>query len=155
MDNVDKNTRSRIMASVHRRDTTPEMVLRRGLHRNGFRYRIDVRYLPGSPDLVFPKHRAVVFVHGCFWHRHDCRATTTPKTNKVFWKGKFAANLARDRKVIDDLLSMGWRVCIVWECHLRTEKMASRAISSVGRWLCSKRTRMEIPNPKRRRMVTK
>ncbi|MEN6383185.1 MAG: very short patch repair endonuclease [Rectinema sp.] len=145
MDKVDKATRSRIMASVHRRDTMPEMVLRRGLHRDGFRYRIDVRALPGSPDIAFPKYGAVVFVHGCFWHRHGCIGTTMPKTNKAFWRRKFEANQARDEQAIGDLLAMGWRVCIIWECSLKSPVNAVRTIRKVENWLRSDRRKLEIP----------
>lgn len=86
----------------------------------GFRYRLHVRKLPGSPDIVFPKYDAVVFVHGCFWHRHDnCRYTTTPRTNEVFWQQKFRENIERDQRHARELRTQGWRLAIIWECALK------------------------------------
>lgn len=115
-------TRSRIMAAVRGRDTKPEMLLRRRLHAEGLRYRISVRGLPGSPDVVFPQYRAVVFVHGCFWHRHTgCSKATTPKSNEAFWQAKFKANVVRDRKAVAALHDLAWRVGIVWQCAIGHE----------------------------------
>ncbi len=112
--------RSRMMSSIRGKDTWPERTLRSLLFVRGFRYRLHVRKLPGSPDLVFPKHRAAVFVHGCFWHRHNgCRYTTNPKTNVEFWQKKFQENIARDRRHVEMLQALGWRVGIVWECALK------------------------------------
>ncbi|QDT23522.1 very short patch repair endonuclease [Gimesia chilikensis] len=119
MDTVDRNTRSKIMKSVPQKNTKPEMRLRKALHRMGFRYRLHDKRLPGSPDLVFPKHKAIIFVHGCFWHRHGCKQTTTPKSRKEFWKAKFKANIQRDKKNILELENAGWRVIVVWECELK------------------------------------
>ncbi|WP_420720181.1 very short patch repair endonuclease [Abyssibius alkaniclasticus] len=107
-DIVDKQTRSRMMAGIKGKNTKPELVLRRALHARGFRYRLHSKNVPGRPDLVFPKHHAIVFVHGCFWHRHEgCRHTTTPSTRPEFWQAKFDANVARDRSVHDQLLDAG------------------------------------------------
>src|SRR5689334_847166 len=104
-----------MMAGIGRRNTKPELVVRRALHRAGFRFRLDVQSLPGRPDIVLPKHRAVIFVHGCFWHRHaGCRFTTCPSTRPMFWERKFASNVARDRSVTAQLRDMGWRVATVW-----------------------------------------
>lgn len=112
--------RSRMMSSIRGKDTWPERTLRSLLFARGFRYRLHVRNLPGSPDLVFPRHRAVVFVHGCFWHRHEgCRYTTTPRTNEEFWQRKFLGNVDRDRRHVETLRSLGWRVATVWECALK------------------------------------
>jgi len=123
MDTVDRKTRSRIMASVGQRDTGAEMGLRRALHRLGLRYRLHDRKLPGSPDLVFPRFRAVVFVHGCFWHVHEgCKYATMPSSRKVFWREKFEANKKRDRRNFDALLANGWRVLVVWECAVKGKK---------------------------------
>lgn len=119
MDIVDRTTRSKIMRSVPQKDTRPEMFLRRGLHRMGFRYRLHDKNLPGSPDLVFKKLKAIVFVHGCFWHRHGCKRTTTPSTRKDFWEAKFKTNIERDKKNVQELQDAGWRVMIVWECELK------------------------------------
>lgn len=107
------------MKSVPQKETKPEMRLRKALHWMGFRYRLHDKKLPGSPDLVFPKYKAVIFVHGCFWHRHGCKQTTTPATRKDFWRAKFDANAERDKKNVSDLESAGWRVMTVWECELK------------------------------------
>lgn len=118
MDKVDQATRSRIMAAVGQKDTGPEKRLRSALHKHGLRFRLHVRSLPGSPDLVFPKYRSVIFVHGCYWHRHGCYRSTTPKSRQEFWNAKFEANKARNRRDIALLSSLGRRVLIVWECAL-------------------------------------
>lgn len=97
----------------------PEMVVRRGLHARGLRFRLHRRDLPGRPDLVFPRHRAVIFVHGCFWHAHDCPMFKWPQTRTEFWRGKIAGNRARDRKALSSLKDQGWRVLTVWECALK------------------------------------
>lgn len=112
--------RSRMMSSIRGKDTWPERTLRSLLFAKGFRYRLHASKLPGSPDLVLPKYRAVVFVHGCFWHRHkDCRYATIPRTNMEFWRQKFQANVDRDRRHIEALGTLGWRVAVVWECALK------------------------------------
>jgi DNA mismatch endonuclease (patch repair protein) len=122
MDTVDKTTRSKIMGKVRQKNTSPEMKLRKSLHKMGARYRLHDRKLPGSPDIVFPRFKAVVFVHGCFWHRHGCKATTTPCDNADYWNQKFEENRIRDRRNIDALIENGWRVAIVWECVLKKSK---------------------------------
>ena len=116
MDTVDKTTRSKIMAKVGQKNTGPEKKLRKALHGMGLRYRLHDKKLPGSPDMVFPRFKAVLFVHGCFWHRHGCKSTTTPGDNVDFWNKKFEENLARDRRNIDSLHDYGWRVAVVWGC---------------------------------------
>lgn len=121
MDTVDRKTRSKIMKSVPQKDTKPEMRLRKALHGMGFRYRLHDKKLPGSPDMVFPKYKVVVFVHGCFWHRHGCKYTTTPSTRKEFWQAKFKANIERDKRNIRYLKEAGWRVMVVWECVIKGE----------------------------------
>lgn len=106
------------MARIGAKDTRPELAVRRLLHRLGYRYRLHRRDLPGRPDICFPVRRKVIFVHGCFWHRHDgCRRTTTPKTRTSFWKAKFEANIARDRMNLSDLGKLGWKAMVVWECQ--------------------------------------
>ena len=120
-DIVDPATRSRMMSNVRVTDTEPELVVRRFLHRRGFRYRLNAPDLPGRPDVVLPKHRAVIFVNGCFWHRHKgCRSAYTPKTRKEFWKKKFLENINRDKRSRTALEKDGWRVLIVWECEIRS-----------------------------------
>lgn len=107
------------------RDTTPELAVRCYLHAAGFRYRLHQKALPGSPDIVLPRYRVAIFVHGCFWHQHEnCpRAGLRPRTNEFYWKPKFAETVARDRKNQEKLSSDGWRVRVVWECELQQEKL--------------------------------
>jgi DNA mismatch endonuclease (patch repair protein) len=112
--------RSRNMSAIRGKDTKPEMVVRSISHALGYRYRLHRRDLPGVPDLVFPKLRKVVNVHGCFWHMHMCRyGSVTPKTNTEFWQNKRSGNVARDRKVLRCLRTLGWSVLIVWECETK------------------------------------
>jgi DNA mismatch endonuclease (patch repair protein) len=126
--------RSRMMSSIRGKNTWPERTLRTILFAKGFRYRLHVKKLPGIPDIVFPKHRAVVFVHGCFWHRHEgCRYTTTPRTNEKFWMQKFEGNVDRDRRHAEALHSLGWRVAVVWECALK--QSVEDTARTVGEWL--------------------
>lgn len=108
------------MARVGTKNTKPELLVRRALHRLGFRFRLHGRDLPGRPDIVLPKYRTAIFIHGCFWHRHPgCSKASTPKTRVDFWQDKFDANVARDRRNVIALESAGWRVLIVWECETR------------------------------------
>ena len=138
MDIVDKTTRSRIMSSVGQRNTAPEMKLRMVLHKTGLRYRLHEKKLPGSPDIVFPRFKAVLFVHGCFWHRHGCKATTTPGTNADFWRKKFDENIARDRRNIGALQDEGWRVAVIWECALKGKgALTDRVAEQIHDWLIS------------------
>lgn len=109
------------MSGIRARDTKPELLVRRFLHANGLRFRLNVRSLPGSPDLVLHRWKTVIFVHGCFWHRHPgCRLAYTPKSRQAFWLEKFEKNVARDAEAISALKVAGWQVIIVWECTLRT-----------------------------------
>lgn len=107
------------MAGIGPRDTKPEMMIRRGLHAMGYRYRLHDRALPGRPDLVFPSRRAVIFVHGCFWHGHACGLFRWPATRPEFWRAKISGNVARDTRVRMQITEAGWRVLDVWECALR------------------------------------
>lgn len=118
-DVLTKEQRQRNMRNIKGKNTKPEILLRRALHARGLRYRLHCRDLPGSPDLVFPKYRAVIFVHGCFWHRHGCKYTSMPSTRKDFWVQKFSQNVRRDEKNVRALEQAGWRVGIVWECQLK------------------------------------
>ncbi|MFN3592169.1 MAG: very short patch repair endonuclease [Thermaurantiacus sp.] len=118
-DVVDAATRSRMMSGIRGRNTKLEIIVRSLLHREGFRFRLHVRELPGKPDIVLPKYRAVIFVHGCFWHGHDCPLYRLPATRADFWQNKIDRNRASDRKARDALLAAGWRVAVVWECALR------------------------------------
>lgn len=145
VDFVDKRTRSRIMSAIRGKNTRPEMVLRRALHARGLRYRIHAKEIRGCPDIVFPKYRAVIFVHGCFWHRHkNCRFATKPTTNTGYWETKFASNVERDRVVREALLLMGWRIGIVWECALRDPDRVGLVAEAVFHWLGSGKKVLEI-----------
>lgn len=120
-DVVDRATRSRMMSGIGGRDTKPEISVRKFLHARGFRYRIAPNNLPGRPDVVLPKYRTAIFVHGCFWHRHPgCKYATTPASRKQFWQAKFRENVARDERVVRELETLNWRVLIVWECSICT-----------------------------------
>jgi DNA mismatch endonuclease (patch repair protein) len=129
--------RSEVMSRIRGRDTRPELVIRRGLHARGFRYRLYDRRLPGRPDLVFPKFRAVILVNGCFWHGHDCHLFRLPETRHDFWKQKIDSNRHRDARNLQLLLEASWRVMIVWECALkgRTRLPEEAVITSVAEWL--------------------
>lgn len=118
-DVLTREQRHRNMSHIRSRDTTPEMIIRRGLHARGFRFRLQDRRLPGRPDLVLKRYQAVIFVHGCFWHGHDCPIFRLPETRRDYWVGKINSNRNRDIRVMEALLKSGWRVAIVWECSLR------------------------------------
>lgn len=135
VDIVTPDVRSRMMAAIGGRNTRPEVALRKALHAYGVRFRLHRKDLPGSPDLVFPRYRAVAFVHGCFWHRHaGCRYATTPSTRPDFWQTKFDANVARDERVAKELEKLGWRVATVWECAIRSRlpEVASELVAWLG-----------------------
>lgn len=125
------------MSRIRSENTKPEIALRRALHRLGLRYRLGGSGLPGRPDLVFPRHKAVVFVHGCFWHRHaGCKVASTPKSNSDFWSAKFQKNVERDSAVSSELKALGWKVLVVWECELsaksRLEPTAVRLAEEIS-----------------------
>lgn len=127
MDVVDPVTRSRMMAGIRGKDTQPELIVRSFLHRAGLRFRLHAK-LPGRPDLVLPKYRTAVFVHGCFWHRHEgCRHAATPASNASFWQEKFASNVRRDAKVKQQHEELGWRVLVIWSCELNERRLAQLA----------------------------
>ncbi|MGB7406184.1 MAG: DNA mismatch endonuclease Vsr [Pacificimonas sp.] len=117
MDTLSEAKRSWLMGRVRGKDTKPEMIVRRIAHGLGYRYRLHSKDLPGRPDLVFPRSRKAIFVHGCFWHRHECKKATTPKSNTEFWQRKFARNIERDRIAVQELQSLDWNVMVVWECE--------------------------------------
>lgn len=124
-DIVDKATRSRMMSGIRGTNTKPELRLRKALHAEGFRFRVNVRSLPGTPDIVLPKWKTAIQVHGCYWHRHaGCSKATTPSSNTEFWKKKFQNNVRRDARAFTDLHALGWRTVIVWECVInrKTDK---------------------------------
>lgn len=124
-------TRSYNMSQISGKDTKPEMIVRKFLHANGFRYRLHVKNLPGKPDLVLPKYSTVIFVHGCFWHMHEgCKYFKLPKTRADWWKEKLYANKERDKKYIQQFEEDGWNVIVVWECELKA-KMKENTLTSL------------------------
>lgn len=128
MDNLPPSRRSCLMARIRGKNTGPEVAVRRLLHSMGYRFRLHRRDLPGSPDLVLPRFKLAIFVHGCFWHRHPkCRLASTPTTNSAFWLEKFRANRKRDQRNERQLAAAGWRVVVVWQCQLaHVEKLKAR-----------------------------
>lgn len=124
--------RSAMMRAVRGKDTKPELAVRQTLHRLGFRFRLHRKDLPGRPDIVLPRHRLAIFVHGCFWHRHaGCKRASSPKTRSEFWNAKFEANVARDDRVQCALQDAGWKVLIVWECAARDVEALERMLLGV------------------------
>ena len=138
VDVVDSATRRRMMSGIRGRNTKPEILIRSLLHRHGFRFRLHVSDLPGKPDIVLPRYHAVIFVHGCFWHGHDCPLFKWPSTRPDFWREKIGRNRANDHKAREALLASGWRVGIVWECSLRgVGKNIEGIAQSLAEWLRS------------------
>lgn len=131
-DRLDPARRSANMSRVRSTNTGPELRVRRAAHRLGLRFRLHRRDLPGTPDLVFPGRRAVMFVHGCFWHRHEgCRRSTIPQTRTEFWEQKFVANQARDERVRIALTGQGWKVYLIWECETEEERLLNDRLRQV------------------------
>jgi DNA mismatch endonuclease (patch repair protein) len=128
MDRITKTQRSWNMSRIRGANTAPEILVRSLLHRLGYRFRIHDPTLPGKPDIVLPKHRAVVLVHGCFWHRHGCKSTATPKSNVSFWQAKFKQNVARDTAVRRQLRNAGWRVLTIWACRVNDEEKLEKQL---------------------------
>jgi len=147
-DIVDPKTRSRMMSNIKGKNTKPEMAIRSALHRMGYRFRLHRKDLPGKPDIVLPKHRAVVFVNGCFWHGHFCSLFKWPKTREEFWREKILSNKRRDKRNVKALLEDGWKVCIVWECSIRKrhENEVGEAIASLIAWIGGSDALKEIPS---------
>lgn len=146
VDTVDIQIRSRMMAAVRGVDTKPEVLLRKALHARGYRYRLHSKKLPGKPDIVFPMYSAVIFVNGCFWHGHDCPMFRMPKSNVNFWQDKITKNKERDLVVIEKLLSMGWRIGILWECALlgKTRMNFDDLLRLTEKWLHSSDSQLTI-----------
>jgi DNA mismatch endonuclease (patch repair protein) len=141
-DVVDKATRSRMMAGIKGKDTNPEIFLRKALFALGFRFRLHRPDIPGRPDIVLPKHRALVLVHGCYWHGHQCRNFKWPVTNAQFWRDKIDANRRRDRENLSAQRKAGWRIIIVWECAIRGSMKRAPTIDVVtliSRWIATGR----------------
>ena len=146
IDVVDAVTRSRMMSGIRSKNTRPEISLRRELHRRGFRFRLHAPDVPGKPDLVLPKIRAAVFVHGCFWHGHDCKYFKMPGTRPEFWSSKITQNRSRDQIVREMLSKSGWRQIIVWECAVRDKSPTQQAkiADAIATWLQGKHRFKEI-----------
>ena len=130
------------MSGIRGKDTDPEIAVRKALHAAGLRFRLHYKNLPGKPDIVLPRHRTAIFVHGCYWHRHPgCRLTSTPSTRADFWLAKFAGNVTRDREVQRRLKELGWKVHIVWECETRDADCLQRSIKTI--------TAILLPEPRK------
>ena len=149
-DVVDVKTRSRMMSGIRGKDTKPELIIRSQLHRRGFRFRLHDSKLVGKPDIVLRKYQAVIFIHGCFWHRHECHLFKWPKSRPEFWRNKINGNYLHDQKVTKTLSKSGWRICIVWEC---TAKEANKDINAIANtiadWLVGNNRMLEISGEKR------
>lgn len=138
VDIVDPATRSRMMAGIKSKNTRPEKQIRSALHRSGFRFRLNQASLPGKPDLVFKKYNAVIFVHGCFWHGHDCPLFKWPSSNTSFWRNKIERNRAKDAEALEALKKAGWRVMVIWECALKGKAQMAllpNIVDNVCSWL--------------------
>lgn len=135
----DKSTRRRNMQAVRGKDTQPEIFVRRLLHARGFRFRLHNKKLPGKPDITLPKYKALIFVHGCFWHGHDCRRAQLPATNTEFWRDKIRSNQQRDRRNIDCLTATGWHILVIWGCALQgKERLSEQQITErLEEWILS------------------
>lgn len=150
MDRLTSAQRSKLMRRVKGKNTRPEKAVRSVLHRLGFRFRLHRKDLPGRPDIVLPKYRAVVFVHGCYWHRHGgCRRTTTPSARRAFWEEKFSANVERDRRNREALIGAGWRVLVVWECETVGPSELAKLTARLRTELTAGRSCSEEPHPQR------
>lgn len=145
-DIVSAAVRSRMMAGIKGKNTNPEMLLRRGLHARGFRFRLHDKSLPGTPDIILPRHRAVLFAHGCFWHGHDCHLFKWPRTREEFWRAKIARNQELDAKAEATLAKTDWRYAVVWECALkgRTRLPIEDVLASCVEWIRSDLPRLEV-----------
>jgi len=136
-DVVDRATRSRMMAGIKGKDTKPELLVRSGLHRRGYRFRLHDKSLPGKPDLLFRSRKAVIFVHGCFWHGHNCSLFKWPSTRAEWWRDKINGNRERDREVRAKISQMGWRQARVWECSLKGKNRLNpdEVVDGLANWL--------------------
>ena len=145
-DNVTSEVRSRMMAGIRSKNTMPELAIRSALHRRGYRFRLHRKDLPGKPDILFPKYRAVILVHGCFWHGHSCHLFRWPKTRGEFWKQKINSNIVRDRKLLLALTRSGWRVATIWECSMkgRTRQPIESIAERCATWLESDEEELEL-----------
>lgn len=146
IDVVDKKTRSKMMSGIRGKDTRPEWLIRSGLHKLGFRFRLHYNQLPGKPDMVFPKYRALIMINGCFWHGHNCHLFKWPSTRKDFWEHKISSNQVRDERNLAEYQNQNWRTLIIWECALKgkTRKDPDEVIDLAASWLYSGTVNSEI-----------
>ena len=136
MDHLTKKRRSWNMSRIRNKNTKPEIAVRSFLHRNGFRFRLHSQNLPGTPDIILPKYRTVIFVHGCFWHRHrGCKDATMPKSNTEFWEKKFSGTVIRDSQKKDSLIELGWSVIVIWECEIKNEIFGKKLENNLKSYL--------------------
>ena len=126
-----KNKRSGIMSKISGKETKYEILVRKFLFRKGFRYRKNDKRLPGRPDIVLPKYKTIIFIHGCFWHGHHCKAGKLPETNKEFWENKINSNIERDKKNQHKLEKLGWKIIIIWQCKLKNKIMITKKLKEI------------------------
>lgn len=129
MDNRSKESRSALMSRIHGKDTKPEMIVRKFLFSRGLRYRNNVKTLPGTPDIVLPKYKVAIFIHGCFWHGHSCRQGHLPSSNVDYWAAKITQNRERDQRKINDLEQLDWTVIVIWQCEIRNKAMQAERLN--------------------------
>ena len=150
VDVVSPADRSRIMAGIKGKNSQPELLVRRMLFASGYRFRLHRRDMPGTPDIVMPRRKVAIFVHGCFWHHHQgCRYAKMPATRPSFWKAKLEANVERDRRAVEKLQALGWRVLCVWECSTRDAEAAAGLQGAMNSWIESSERLGEIGVPSR------
>lgn len=138
MDFLAPKKRSELMSKIGSKDSKSEIRVRKYLHLNGFRFRKNVSYLPGTPDIVLPKYKAIIFIHGCYWHGHfGCSKSRLPESNVDFWRKKILSNIDRDNKVLIELEKLNWRVAIVWECYLKNKTVFEQAMTALTEWIVS------------------
>lgn len=137
IDIVDRTTRSRMMSGIQGKNTKPEILIRSALHKSGYRFRVHYKNLPGKPDIALPKHHALILVHGCFWHGHDCHLFKWPNTNRKFWQDKINANIRRDKMRIAEYSAAGWRCLTAWECAIKGPNKISQSelIEIIKNWI--------------------
>lgn len=146
VDIYSQRKRSDIMSQISGKETKPELLVRKYLFSKGFRFRKNVANLPGHPDIVLPKYKAAIFVHGCFWHGHSgCSKSKLPTSRTEFWQEKIGRTIERDKEKTDELSILGWRVAVVWECGLKNKVLIESAITELEKWIKSIEERLEIP----------